>query len=159
MSIVHHVQQHYSSMLRVSAGRLHIFRGLFTVPDKEQWRFMRRAFHAATGAVFRRHIWYFHKCRCFCIGDVRRAAVERLESCRTLCQMDSCCLRPGFWKRLASKLRAMELPMLEMCNTLLSWGCCFVHVAWMLKLSIADVERCHAKNGRRTHPQSLFGLF
>ena len=89
---------------------------------------------------------------------MRRAAAERLEFCRTLCQMDSCCLRPGFWKRLASKLRAMELPMLEMCNTLLSWGCCFVHDAWMLKLSIADVERCHAKNGRRTHPQSLFDL-
>ena len=158
MSIVHHVQQHYSSMLRGSAGRLHIFRGLFPVPDKEQWRFMRRALHAATGAVFRRHVRYFHQFRFFCIGDVRRAAAERLEFCRTLCQMDSCCLRPGFWKRLASKLRAMELPMLEMCNTLLSWGCCFVNVAWMLKLSIADVERCHAKNGRRTHPQSLFDL-
>ena len=37
-------------------------------------------------------------------------------------------------------------------------GFAFTHAAWILKLSIADVERCHAKNRKRSHPQNQFDL-
>lgn len=40
-------------------------------------------------------------------------------------------------------------------DELLSWRAVFLHMAWLLKLSIADVEREHAKTKKRTHPQNM----
>ena len=152
-SIVHHVQQLYSALLRGDAPRIWIFKGMFPEATLEERMLLRRALRTATAAVYRRHVVYIRRWRFLGIGDARRPHAARFELGESFLRISRCCLRAGLWRRLATMVH--EAAPDEKVVLLMKWAAAwFPEMAWLMKLSIADVERVHAKNRRRTHPQN-----
>eukprot|EP00972_Heterocapsa_arctica_P005766 852006-Heterocapsa_arctica.AAC.1 len=115
---------------------------------------LRRAILAAAGAVYRRHVVYLRRWRFWAIADPRLCNETRVGLARELLNMPSCCLRPGMYEQLVE--RAKQVAEADRPGLLLQWSPAMLAAAWQMRLSIADIERCHAKNRRRTHPQNRF---
>ena len=49
--------------------------------------------------------------------------------------------------------------LLSMVAALTDWAPMLRAIAWMIRLSIAFLERVHARNRSRTHQQTHFGVF
>lgn len=162
-------QQFLSTLLHSGARRLVLiwrFAGNDSLTDfidkcPDETMRLRRAALLASGGIYRRHQKYLENWRFFAIADDALPLDDRKEVCRDLLQQSFCCLEPGTSSRIARKLQA-ECPgahnIEEGVEKLLSMAPLLRQLSWMIKLSIADVEREHAKNKRRVHPQNMIGI-
>jgi hypothetical protein len=155
-SMVHAALQYYGDLLDGSSPRLSVVHCLFPKLDAAQLTMLRRAILAAAGAVYRRHVVYLRRWRFWVIADPRLCNGARLALARELLDMPPCCLRPGMYEQMVE--RAKQVAKADRPGLLLQWSPAMVAAAFEMRLSIADIERCHAKNRRRTHAQNRFSL-
>ena len=165
------VQQYFSTLLAGRSNRLILVWRFFGCNSLDEFLrtypsqalMLRRSALLAAGGVYRRYQRYLARWSHFGVADSRRPRGERAALCEQLLSCSPCCLRPESHRRLKLRLQA-ELPgahadmLPARIEKFLSWQPMLLHVAWVIKLSIAEVEREHAKNKRRTHPQGMVSL-
>ena len=154
------VRQYYSSVLRGRASRLRLLTFMFKDMREPELLFIRRAVMVADAAVYRRHQVYLRDWEHFGLADCRRTEDNRLQIIRAALERRACCCRPGLLRDLrrdglglAADSRARQAR-----QALDRWSWPLVNYAWQLRLSIADIERCRARNRRRAHPQRSFSV-
>ena len=96
--------------------------------------------------------------------DPRRPVSEREGLAREFLTLKDCCLRPGLWRRLHALLTDPEGGFGGLCESqklnclMYTWATPFWHAQWQLQVSVADIEKCHAKTKRWAHSQNNFSL-
>ena len=165
-SVLGAVLQYLSSMFRGLSSRWQILwrqmgcRCLTEFCERypEDALLVRRAVLAVSAAVWRRHVKYLKQWEVFMLGDERRADQDLNSWCVQLFNSSSCCFKFGLGRRLHDLMSGHQ-PVEQKVAKLLSWRPAIREATWLIRVSIAAVERVHAGNRKRTHPQSKFGLF
>ena len=163
-SVLVSVQQYYSSVLRGSASRLQLVYAACGELDTAGFLLLRRSVLAAAGGAYRRHNSYLDKAfKYHGIVDPRRDLLEREHLAREFLKKDKCCQRPGLWRQLHARLMDEEgfgaySESQKLDCLMLRWATPFWHMQWLLKVSVGDIEKCHAKTKRRAHMQNNFAL-
>ena len=165
-SVLGAVLQYLSSMFRGLSSRWQILwrqmgcRCLTEFCERypEDALLVRRAVLAVSAAVWRRHVKYLRQWEVFMLGDERRADQDLNSWCVQFFNSSSCCFKFGLGHRLHDLMSGHQ-PVEQKVAKLLSWRPAIREATWLIRVSIAAVERVHAGNRKRTHPQSKFGLF
>lgn len=164
-SVVHAAGQYYSAMLAGAVPRLQLVWHMMGHPSLESWaaahldlaKLLRRSILAAMSGIWRRHAKRLQEWALFSIADVRRPYHEREDICRRFLGTRPCCLKSSSWRRLWYRLDALSNQQARL-EALLALQPVFLHAGWRLKLTIAEVERCHARNKARGHTRKPFDV-